>query len=165
MQGQFWKIFCGRRRGCGTAADAAVGTGREAPRCPFRPRGAPRGRRRCRRPPLRRPRDISNPADRRFSHPRRGPPSVQRPSRRRRARCRGQPRPRAPDDSKTMPVYGANRAPAHPTIPKPCRFTGPGREPPSMAQSVKSKPQVDDSHIPRNAGCGRPVRVQPRNPT
>ena len=63
------------------------------------------------------------------------------------------------------PVIGANRAPAHPTIPKPCRFTGPGREPPSMAQSVKSKPQVDDSHIPRNAGHGRPVRVQPRNPT
>ena len=63
------------------------------------------------------------------------------------------------------PVIGANRAPAHPTIPKPCRFTGPGREPSSMAQSVKSKPQVDDSHIPRNAGYGRPVRVQPRNPT
>ena len=63
------------------------------------------------------------------------------------------------------PIIGANRAPAHPTIPKPCRFTGPGREPPSMAQSVKSKPQVDDSHIPRNAGYGRPVRVQPRNPT
>ena len=63
------------------------------------------------------------------------------------------------------PIIGANRAPARPTIPKPCRFTGPGREPPSMAQSVKSKPQVDDSHIPRNAGYGRPVRVQPRNPT
>ena len=63
------------------------------------------------------------------------------------------------------PIVGANRAPAHPTISKPCRFTGPGREPPSMAQSVKSKPQVDDSHIPRNAGYGRPVRVQPRNPT
>ena len=63
------------------------------------------------------------------------------------------------------PIIGANRAPAHPTISKPCRFTGQGREPPSMAQSVKSKPQVDDSHIPRNAGCGRPVRVQPRNPT
>ena len=63
------------------------------------------------------------------------------------------------------PIIGANRAPAHPAISKPCRFTGQGREPPSMAQSVKSKPQVDDSHIPRNAGCGRPVRVQPRNPT
>ena len=30
------------------------------------------------------------------------------------------------------PVTGANRAPAHPAISKPCRFTGPGREPPSM---------------------------------
>ena len=30
------------------------------------------------------------------------------------------------------PVIGANRAPARPAIPKPCRFTGPGREPPSM---------------------------------
>ena len=33
----------------------------------------------------------------------------------------------------TGPVIGANRAPARPAIPKPCRFTGPGREPPSMA--------------------------------
>ena len=63
------------------------------------------------------------------------------------------------------PLSGPTAPPAHPTIPKPCRFTGPGREPPSMAQSVKSKPQVDDSHIPRNAVYGRPVRVQPRNPT
>ena len=30
------------------------------------------------------------------------------------------------------PVIGANRAPARPAIPKPCRFTGPGREAPSM---------------------------------
>ena len=30
------------------------------------------------------------------------------------------------------PVTGANRAPAHPAISKPCRFTGPGRESPSM---------------------------------
>ena len=30
------------------------------------------------------------------------------------------------------PIVGANRAPAHPTISKPCRFTGPGREPPGM---------------------------------
>ena len=30
------------------------------------------------------------------------------------------------------PIIGANRAPAHPAISKPCRFTGPGREPPSM---------------------------------
>ena len=63
------------------------------------------------------------------------------------------------------PVIGANRAPARPAISKPCRFTGLGREPPSMPQLAKSKAEVDDSHIPRNAGYGRPVRVQPRNPT
>ena len=42
----------------------------------------------------------------------------------------------------------ANRAPADPAISKPCRFTGPGREPPSMPSSVKSKPQVDGLRIP-----------------
>ena len=31
------------------------------------------------------------------------------------------------------PIIGANRAPADPAISKPCRFTGPGREPPGMA--------------------------------
>ena len=46
------------------------------------------------------------------------------------------------------PIIGANRAPADPAISKPCRFTGLGREPPSMPQSVKSKPQVDDLRIP-----------------
>ena len=30
------------------------------------------------------------------------------------------------------PIIGANRAPARPAISKPCRFTGPGREPPGM---------------------------------
>ena len=30
------------------------------------------------------------------------------------------------------PIIGADRAPARPAIPKPCRFTGPGRELPSM---------------------------------
>ena len=30
------------------------------------------------------------------------------------------------------PIIGADRAPADPAISKPCRFTGPGREPPSM---------------------------------
>ena len=62
------------------------------------------------------------------------------------------------------PITGANRTPADPAISKPCRFTGPGRNPPSMPSSVKSKPQVDDLRIQRNAGYGRPVRVQPRNP-
>ena len=45
-------------------------------------------------------------------------------------------------------ITGANRAPADPAISKPCRFTGPGREPPSMPSSVKSKPQVDGLRIP-----------------
>ena len=62
------------------------------------------------------------------------------------------------------PVIGANRALARPAISKPCRITGPGRGQPSMPELVGTKPQVDDSHIPRNAGYGRPVRVQPRNP-
>ena len=30
------------------------------------------------------------------------------------------------------PIIGTNRAPDHPAISKPCRFTGPGREPPGM---------------------------------
>ena len=46
------------------------------------------------------------------------------------------------------PIIGANRAPADPAISKPCRFTGPGWEPPSMPSSVKSKPQVDGLRIP-----------------
>ena len=69
----------------------------------------PRGQRR--RPPLRRPRDISGSATRRFSPPQRGPPSAQRPSRRRRAHYRGRSRSRPPGDSKTMPVYGASPGP------------------------------------------------------
>ena len=53
------------------------------------------------------------------THPRRGPPSAQRLSRRRRAHYRGQRRPRTPDDSKTMPVYGARPGtPEHGTIGK-----------------------------------------------
>ena len=49
-------------------------------------------------------------------------------------------------------------------ISKPCRITGPGREPPSMPESAETKPQVGGLRISRNAGHGRPVRVQPRNP-
>ena len=66
----------------------------------------PAGQRR--RPPLRRPRDISNPSARRFSLSRRGPPFAQRLSRRRRAHYRGQPRSRPLGDFKTMPDYGAS---------------------------------------------------------
>ena len=83
-----------------------------------------------RRPPLRRPWDISSPADRRF-------------------RFRGAGRhPPNGHPAGAGPVIGANRAPARPAISKPCRFTGPGREPPGMPQSVKSKPQVDGLCIP-----------------
>ena len=63
------------------------------------------------------------------------------------------------------PLLGAIALPPARRFQKLCRFTGPGRKPPSMPQSVKSKPQVDDLRIPRNVGYGRPVRVQPRNPT
>ena len=109
----FGKTFCGGGGDAGRTRDRGALDARSGPR------GAPRGRRRGRRPPLRRPWDISNPADRRFSHPRRGPPSAQRLSCRRRARYRGQPRPRPPDDSKTMPVYGARPGtPEHGAIGK-----------------------------------------------
>ena len=109
----FGKTFCGGGEDAGRTRDRGALDARSGPR------GAPRGRRRGRRPPLRRPWDISNPADRRFSHPRRGPPSAQRLSCRRRARYRGQPRPRPPDDSKTMPVYGARPGtPEHGAIGK-----------------------------------------------
>ena len=46
------------------------------------------------------------------------------------------------------PITGADRAHAHPAISKPCRFTGPGREPTSMPSSAKLKPQVADLRIP-----------------
>ena len=81
--------------------------------------GRGRGRRQRRHPPLRRSWDISSPADRRFSLPRRGPSSAQRPSCRRRAHYRGQSRPRRPGDLKTMPVYGAGPGtPEHAAIGK-----------------------------------------------
>ena len=62
------------------------------------------------------------------------------------------------------PIIGPGRASAHPATSKPCRITGPGREPPSTPESVETKPQVEGLHIPLNAGYGRPVWVQPRNP-
>ena len=71
------------------------------------------------RAPLRRPWDIPSPADRRFSLPRRGPPSAQRPSCRRQTHYRDQPRPRPLGDLKTMPVYGARPGtPGHAVIGK-----------------------------------------------
>ena len=78
------------------------------------PPGAPSGRRPRRRPPLQRPRDISSPAVRRFRfrsagrHPLNGHPAS------------------------AGPAIGGDQAPARPATSKPCRFTGPGRQPPSM---------------------------------
>ena len=100
-------------RGPGAAEDA--GTGREAPRCPYPPAGAspagggvaaallPSALGTSRIPP---------PAVFRFRGAVRHPPS-------------GHP---AGDG----PIIGADRAPARPAIPKPCRFTGLARELPSM---------------------------------
>ena len=106
-RGRRWDESAARTRGQGTR-DAGSG-----------PRGAWRGRRRCRRPPPRRPQGISGSAARRFSLPPHGPPSAQRPSRRRRAHYRGQSRSRRPGDFKTMPVYGARPGtPEHAVIGK-----------------------------------------------
>ena len=100
----FGKTFCGCRRGGAarprTRARERASKSRDAP-------SRPRGRRRGRPPPLRRPWDISSPAARRISPPQRDPPSAQRPSCRRQAHYRDQSRPRPPGDLKTMPVYGA----------------------------------------------------------
>ena len=126
----FGKYFAGGGEGAQPGRGRGRGNGPRSPAMPLpAPGDAPRGRR-PRRPPLRRPWDISSPADRRFSLPRLGPPSAQRPSRRRRAHYRGQPRPRPSGDLKTMPVYGA----------------GPGT--PEHAAIGKTKPQVDDLRIP-----------------
>ena len=97
----------------GASADAGRTQERGARDARSGPQGAPRGRQR------RRPQDIPGSAARSFSPPQRGPPSVQRPSRRRRAHYRGQPRPRPPGDFKTMPVYGARPGtPEHAVIGK-----------------------------------------------
>ena len=104
-----------------------------------------RGRRPRRLPPFRRPQDISSSAVFRFS-------SAGRHS------SNGNP-------AGARSIIGADRAFAQSAISKPCRITGLERGPPSMQKLVEIKPQVDDSHIPRNAVYGRPVRVQPRNPT
>ena len=105
----FGKTFLGRRRGCGTDSRAM------GPRCPAKPAGrAPRAGgaaaallpgapRASRVPPL---------AGFRFHPTGRHPPNDH--------------------PAGAGPIIGANRAPADPAISKPCRFTGPGREPPSM---------------------------------
>ena len=112
------------------AADTDAGTGREAPRCPIRPAG--RARRAAATPPP------SSPAASGHLESSRPPFSFRGAGRH---SLNGHP-------AGAGPVIGANRAPARPATPKPCRFTGPGREPPSMPQSAKSKPLVDDLRIP-----------------
>ena len=68
----FGKYFAGGGEGTQPGRGCRRGNGPRGPAMPFSPAGPrPRGRRRGRRPPLRRPWDISNPAHRRFSHPRR----------------------------------------------------------------------------------------------
>ena len=115
----FGKTFAGPCAMGGLTAVADAGTGGEAPRCPYPPaRLAPRA---AATPPPSSPAPwaISNPAARRFSLSRRGPPFARRPSRRRRAHYRGQPRSRPLGDFKTMPVYGARPgAPEHAVIGK-----------------------------------------------
>ena len=112
----FGKYFAGGGEGGAarprTRARERASKSRDAP---SRPRGAPRGRR-PRRPPLRRPWDISSPADRRFSLPRRGPPSAQRPSRRRRAHYRG---PTAPPPTRRSQNHAGLRGQAG--NPQACR--------------------------------------------
>ena len=128
----------GRRRGNGPRSPAMPDSARG---------GAPRGRRRGRRPLLSGALGTS-----------RVPPTAV-------FRFRGAGRhPPNGHPAGAGPIIGTNRAPARSAISKPCRFTGTGREPPGMPQSVKSKPQVDDLRIPRNARYGRPVRARPRNP-
>ena len=69
---------------------------------------------RCRRPTFQRPYDISSSTVRRFRfrsavrHPLNGHPAG------------------------VGPAIGGDQAPARPATSKPCRFTGPGRRPPSM---------------------------------
>ena len=101
----------------GASADAGRAPRARGPRCPIRPAGrAPRA---AAWPPPSFPAPPGHLGFRRFSLSRRGPPSAQRPSRRRRAHYRGQPRPRRPGDLKTMPVYGAGPGtPEHAVIGK-----------------------------------------------
>ena len=115
----FGKYFAGGGAGAQPGRGRRCGNGPRDPAMPFSPAGrAPRA---AARPPTTSPAPSGHLESRRppFSLTRRGPPSAQRPSRRRRTHCRGQPRPRPPGDSKTMPVYGARPAtPEHDVIGK-----------------------------------------------
>ena len=110
-----WK----RKPASGGTREALGAPGRRAAAAPPARGARPAGGRRRRRPPPRRPQGLSGSAARRFSLPPHGPPSAQRPSRRRRAHYRGQSRSRRPGDFKTMPVYGARPGtPEHAVIGK-----------------------------------------------
>ena len=99
----FGKTFRGGRAPLGQ--ERGTDSRARDPRCRIRPAGRPQG--------------ISGSAAHRFSLPPHGPPSAQRPSRRRRAHYRGQSRSRRPGDFKTMPVYGARPGtPEHAVIGK-----------------------------------------------
>ena len=116
----FRKTFASAGAGALPGRGCRRGNGPRSPVTPLSARGGePRGRRRCRRTPPQRPRGISNPAVRRFSLSRRGPPFAQRLSRRRRTHYRGRSRSRPLGDLKTMPVYGASPGtPEHAVIGK-----------------------------------------------
>ena len=103
------KNFRLRGRGCGTGSRA------RGPRCPIRPAGA--------RPAGGGVAAAPSPAPLGHLESRR-PPFF---------RFRGAGRhPPNGRPAGTRPIIGTNRAPAHPATSKPCRFTGPGREPSGM---------------------------------
>ncbi len=157
MQGQFWKNFPGARA-------PGVPRGRDG--------GVPRPRGRCGRAPgASGPRCPTKPAGR---APRAGgaaaallssalgtsrvPPSA---AFRSRSAVRHAPGCYSTGDG---PIIGSDHAFAHSAISKPCRITGLDRGPPSMPELVETKQQVEGLCISLNAGHGRPVWVEPRNP-
>ena len=141
MQGQFWKNFRRHGRGCRRGNGPRMQTRERA----AKHRGALSARGGVDADHLSSALRTSRVP--RFSLSQRGPPSAQRPSRRRRALYRGRSRSRRrralyrgrsrsrpPGDSKTMPVYGARPAtPEHAAIGK--NKTA-GRR---LAHSVKSR--------------------------
>ena len=106
----FGKSFGGGGEDAGRARERVARDARSGPR------GAPRGRRSAGLEMSQGRRRGGRRQRRHFPLPRRGPPSARRPSCRRRAHYRGQPRPRPLGDLKTMPVYGAR-----PGTPRACR--------------------------------------------
>ena len=127
----FGKLSAAGARGRSPAADAGAGTGLEAPRCPFPPAGA---------------RPAGGGVAAALLSGALGTSRVPRTAVFRFLGAGHHPLKGCPAGA--GPIIGTNRAAAHPAISKPCRFTGPGREPPGMPQLAKTKPQVDDLRIP-----------------